>query len=129
MTSKKPILITGSHRSGSTWVGKMLGASPDLVYIDEPFHPYHHSFFQREVFEYWFTYITQENEAQYFSYLNKTIHSTFDFVFDARTVKTRKDQSKFVQNYWASLKKRLRGARPLMKDPIAVFSASGCLCL
>ncbi len=31
-----PILVTGTHRSGTTWVGKMLAAGPSTAYISEP---------------------------------------------------------------------------------------------
>ena len=30
------ILLMGSPRSGTTWIGKMLGHAPDTVYVDEP---------------------------------------------------------------------------------------------
>lgn len=36
--SKRPILITGIHRSGSTFVGKMLCLNSQLGYIQEPFN-------------------------------------------------------------------------------------------
>lgn len=36
--NQNPILVTGSHRSGATFVGKMLALSPRIGYIDEPFH-------------------------------------------------------------------------------------------
>lgn len=32
------ILVTGSHRSGSTWVGSILGASREVAYLHEPFN-------------------------------------------------------------------------------------------
>jgi hypothetical protein len=36
-----PILITGAHRSGTTWVGRTLASHVDVGYIDEPLniHP------------------------------------------------------------------------------------------
>ena len=34
----RPILVTGSHRSGSTWLGQMIGASDAVGYIHEPFN-------------------------------------------------------------------------------------------
>ena len=37
--SGKPILVTGAHRSGTTWVGKMLALAPGVAYIHEPFNP------------------------------------------------------------------------------------------
>lgn len=39
MTNKKRhLLVTGSMRSGTTYVGKVLGHSPSLVRIHEPFN-------------------------------------------------------------------------------------------
>jgi hypothetical protein len=35
----KPILITGSHRSGSTWVGNIIRKLPMIYYIHEPLTP------------------------------------------------------------------------------------------
>jgi hypothetical protein len=73
--NKKAILVTGSHRSGSTWVGKMIAQSPSVVYIHEPFN--------LEIgpcvgicsakFNYWFTYISPENESQVYRAIANTI--------------------------------------------------------
>jgi hypothetical protein len=35
----RPILVTGSHRSGSTWVGKMLDLSYQTYYLSKIFNP------------------------------------------------------------------------------------------
>lgn len=35
---KQSILVTGSHRSGSTWLGQMLSIGSDVAYIHEPFN-------------------------------------------------------------------------------------------
>ncbi len=34
-----PILVTGSHRSGSTWVGRLLTLAPQAHYVHEPLNP------------------------------------------------------------------------------------------
>ena len=39
MSSGPPILVTGAHRSGTTWVGKMLALAPGIGYVHEPFSP------------------------------------------------------------------------------------------
>lgn len=60
-----PILVTGIHRSGTTWVGKMLAASGQVTYINEPLNVQHRpGIFQAKV-PYWYTYITRENEQLY----------------------------------------------------------------
>ena len=38
--SGKPILVTGAHRSGTTWAGKMLVLAPGVAYLHEPFSPH-----------------------------------------------------------------------------------------
>ena len=48
----KPILITGCHRSGSTWVGKMLSLPVRVIYVSEPFNPG----YGLKVFKNWFKY-------------------------------------------------------------------------
>lgn len=37
----KTILVTGTHRSGTTWVGKILATAPRTAYIHEPFNVIH----------------------------------------------------------------------------------------
>ena len=34
----KPIFLTGTHRSGTTWIAKML-APPGIWHLHEPFNP------------------------------------------------------------------------------------------
>ena len=35
-TLPRPILVTGSFRSGSTWVGRMIASHPRIAYVSEP---------------------------------------------------------------------------------------------
>ena len=42
MTTKlPPILVTGAHRTGTTWVGKMLSANSQTAYMSEPLNVLH----------------------------------------------------------------------------------------
>ena len=36
---KAPVVVTGMARSGTSWVGKLLQASGELTYINEPLNP------------------------------------------------------------------------------------------
>nr|WP_262902495.1 sulfotransferase domain-containing protein [Lutimonas saemankumensis] len=36
--NQKPILVTGAHRSGSTWTGKIICESKNVRYVHEPFN-------------------------------------------------------------------------------------------
>ena len=72
MVSNKPLLITGSHRSGSTWIGKVIERSNDFIYLEEPtsLHKIEGSL---SSIKYWFQYIhnSDKNMIQELIYLNK----------------------------------------------------------
>jgi len=68
----RPILVTGAHRSGTTWVGKVLSASPSVGYIDEPFSPVVRHYSPgtcNAEFDYWWMYVTEENESPYYDHI------------------------------------------------------------
>jgi len=88
MTAKKPILITGSHRSGTTWVGRMLAEAPSVFYIHEPFSvtdPPSRGICNAE-FKHWFTYITPENESYYYEAIKNTIKLKSDWMGALKTI-------------------------------------------
>jgi hypothetical protein len=119
----KPILLTGSHRSGTTWAGLMLAAAPHIAYIHEPFNREVEIGLSPRSFKQTFKYICEENSEKYgpwfegvLSYKyplkrNITKITSFEDVFDILG-----QQSSFVYH-------RLKGDTPLIKDPIALFSA------
>ncbi len=63
--AQSPILVTGAHRTGTTWVGKMLAAGPGTAYISEPLNVLHRPGVLSAPVQHWYTYICSENEAQY----------------------------------------------------------------
>jgi LPS sulfotransferase NodH len=56
-----PILVTGTHRSGTTWVGKMLAADACTAYISEPLNVLHRPGVFRPKVKYWYQYICEDN--------------------------------------------------------------------
>jgi len=104
----------------------MIAASPLVGLIYEPFN-IRPNIRQRNgcsaKFEYWFTYLCEENEQDFYQPIKKTIHfhySLFDQLKAARTSRELARSFKyFLQFQWYRISK----ARPLLKDPIAVFSA------
>ena len=125
MTNRKPILVTGSHRSGTTWVGKMLAASPSVGYIHEPFNLTHRPGICTAKFPYWFTYINEENQAPYPYYepLNNTLAFRFDIAAELPAIQSMRHVGRMLKNYKNFSLYRYRNAIPLMKDPIALFSS------
>ncbi len=121
--NKRPILITGSHRSGSTWVGRMIALSSSVGYIHEPFNLRHRLGICKAKFDYWFTYICDANESFYFKAIEDCLHFKYQFGEELRTAKSTKDIVRLLRDYIHFTKCRILKKRPLVKDPIAVFSA------
>ena len=66
MTNKPShLLVTGIHRSGTTWIGKMLAAAGGLTYANEPLNVIHRQGVLGMEIKHWYTYIIEENKSQY----------------------------------------------------------------
>lgn len=121
--NEKPILITGVHRSGSTWVGEMVGKSDDVCYIFEPFNKNFGPGICRETFDTWYPYVTRENEEKYRYCISETLAFRFHFWKELRTIKTKAQLRLWTVNFNRFRKARKHNQRVLFKDPIAFFSA------
>lgn len=116
------VLVTGSHRSGSTWVGRILAASRSLHYVQEPFNIVAH---QR-----WL----EPPPPQQFFYVHSAVADTwrarYQRVVDLKPPLVRpivsgvgSGRSKLALRLAkGAAQARRRNAAPLIKDPIAVFS-------
>ena len=125
MDSIKPVLVSGSHRSGTTWVGRMLAESPSLLYIHEPFSVTDAP--SRGIcntqFKYWFTYITRQNEDRFYEPIRNMIRLKYDLMGGLQTYHSRETIREFRREYMLFLRNRLKGSKALIKDPMAFFSA------
>ena len=116
-------MVTGSHRSGTTWAGRMLSLSRSVCYIREPFNVNEPPRIVERPFDYWFTYITQQNEHNFYESLNNVVALRYDLMSQFRTVKKQKDVLELLKEFTKFSLSRILGLRPLLKDPLAVFSA------
>ena len=121
--SDKPILVTGAHRSGTTWVGKMLALAPGVAYIHEPFSPRTAAGLSPAGFDRYFTVVTSENEARYRPGLEQTIRFRYGLGAQIRSLRGGRDLARIPRDFARVERTRLSGARPLVKDPIALLSA------
>ena len=120
MFTDKPILITGLPRSGTTWVGRMIAQVPSVRYIHEPFNISNWQCACGIDFEYWFRYISQENEANFYQHFVHTFGPAFNR-FNLLNVLIEMRATRRLRpliNYARSLK----ASRVLIKDPLAIFS-------
>ncbi|HXY70955.1 MAG TPA: sulfotransferase family protein [Actinomycetota bacterium] len=123
MSRATPILVTGSHRSGSTWVGKLLVAGGEAGYIREPFSVLHRPGILDARVPYWFPYICSENELRYLQPVQDMVVFRYATAAAVRAIRTPTDAAKTAYDALSFAGHRRHGRRPLLKDPIAVFSA------
>jgi Sulfotransferase family len=123
MSSGRPILITGAHRSGTTWVGKMLALAPGVGYVHEPFSPKTPNGLSPAGFRRYYTVVTTENEDRFRPGLEESLALRYDLGAQLRSVRSWRDVARIPRDYRRLRRWRRNGRRPLMKDPIALLSA------
>jgi hypothetical protein len=125
---RKPLLVTGAPRSGTTWVGKMLALPGQFHYIHEPFNPDHP--LKKEMFNIrmsrYMMYVTEEMEdyeEKYFKPIKKLIEGKCSFIEGLSSCRSLKDFARVYhkkKEYKTYYKLHIP---PLIKDPIAIMSA------
>lgn len=120
---RRPILVTGAHRSGTTWVGAMLAQPRDVELIHEPFNPTTSAGVSGGPFGRFFQYVCAENEAEYAPHVDRTLRFSYDLRAQLSDVRSPKEAVRTAQGIARFARGRVRRARPLLKDPIAVFSS------
>jgi len=118
--SKQPILVTGSHRSGSTWVGRVISAHPQVCYVDEPLTPRNIPDHFNNGFNAWFAYITREWHDSFLRGYRKLLSGRFPGLKDLSRMTVRTWLKFFV---YYRLFPGIKRQRYLLKDPIAIFSS------
>lgn len=111
----------------------MLGRHPQLAYIHEPFNL---NYFPSDAgicqchFPFWFTYITEENEENYLAALEKTLSFSYNFrraiahlIRPKVQCNSAKELAKIGRDFIYFETQKRKQARPLVKDPIALFSS------
>ena len=120
--SQKPILVTGSHRSGSTWTGNMLSIPPAVAYVNEPFNIKYHPGTPRPHFKHWYTYVCEENEATHYEYIQDCLTYRPHMIRKALKYGSLTDLPRLILRQGQTLHARRTNKRPLMKDPLAILA-------
>lgn len=119
----RPILVTGAHRSGTTWVGRMLALAPGVAYVHEPFSPATSPGISGAPFARYYERVTADNERVYARKLERTLAFRYDLGSALATLRTPEDALHAARDAAAFVRARFTRARPLVKDPIALRSA------
>lgn len=97
----RPILISGTHRGGTTFVGTILAQSSDLRYVYEPLSP-------------WFDDLSRDSHC---SICGLDLNTWYPYIFPGNEQPYRTHFKHFNNAKW------LMGKQPLYKDPLSPFAA------
>jgi len=114
--ANRPILVTGSHRSGSTWVGQMIAAHPRVLYFSEPFNADRRDCPVRHMWH----FVTDKDRRRFRRYLQR--HCELRFPWWQRSDDEPAGWLQRVRRSIQYARRRRAGWRPLLKDPMALMS-------
>ena len=118
-----PILVTGVHRSSTTWVGKMLAANTDYTYVSEPLNVLHRRGVMRKPVQHWYSYVCDQNQDYLLSSFYETMQLRYHTWLELGDLRSLKDAGRLLRDWGSFTVGRNRGRQVLLKDPFAIFSA------
>jgi hypothetical protein len=121
--SSRPILVTGSHRSGTTWTGALLGLSGEALPIHEPFNPTYPRSWLRQPPTRWFQHLDASANANWSSQISDIVGLRPPLASMLRRSAHPRHVTRVLEEAAQARLARRRSARALLKDPIAFFSA------
>ncbi len=126
--SGPPVLVTGLPRSGTSWAGRMLAASRELVYVNEPLNPGHPPGRSPGVLDarvtHRFQYICAGDDAPWAAAFGDTIALRYRFAAELRANRSPYDLLRMARYGAAFTLGRALGRRALLDDPFALLSAA-----
>jgi len=128
MRSDQGIVVTGLPRSGTSWIGKMLQASGEVVYVNEPLNPQHPpgrspGVLNAEV-SHRYQYICADNDEPWAAAFSDTLRLRYHLIAELRRNHAPYDLARTAKYSTAFTLGRLRHRRALIDDPRASMSVA-----
>lgn len=122
MSETRDIFITGSHRSGSSWVGKTIAASGGFLIRDEEiFNPA--SEVATTPFPWMYPYVCSDNEECFCPYIEEVVEKKYSLWRGLQGVRKPKDLLRVGKRKLRSIARGFDGDRPqVFIEPIGLFS-------
>lgn len=98
-------------------------SSPAVAYLWEPFSVLHRPGICAAEFPYWFPYLCDENAAPFVAPIRDMLAFRYRTGAELRAARAPKDLGRLARDRFRFARWRAAHARPLLKDPIAVFSS------
>ena len=125
MSTRKPILVTGGPRTGTTWVGRVIAKDNSVHYIHEPFNIGNRRCTCGFKVDHWFHFVCSQNDSDSITHfthlLGSPLHryNLLNLVQDLGSQRNQMANLRTLKKFAGSLFK----PKTLLKDPLAVFSA------
>jgi hypothetical protein len=121
---KSPVLITGSHRSGKSYMVNGININNNFNLIHEPLNAGHKTGWIGLDINKYYTYINESNSYRFKEEFTRTIDKyKYRVNKQIEYISSIRDLSNVIKDIITSLKYKLNNNRPLIDDPFAVFSA------
>lgn len=124
---RSPILITGMHRSGGSWVAKMIEGGGGVVHVNEPFNRRHPPGLTPGILRVppplSYQHVGPHNEADHLPGFRDMLELRYGLTAELRTNHSAYDLAKAAKYLAAFTYGRARGLRTLIDDPYMVFAA------
>jgi hypothetical protein len=101
----------------------MIAESPEVAYVSEPLNVHHRPGVQRVPTPNWYTYICEENQAEFLPAFRETLQFRYHPWLELKSLQSGKDVGRMIRDLSRFVGGWVRSARPLLKDPFAIFSA------
>ncbi len=126
LSRRRPILVTGLPRSGTTWIGRMLATSRQTQYVFEPFTASRHKTLslRPHTLQGMFPYVPAgTHNAQVFEFVASNLGLSRDYRAELGAIASMRDVPRFLLRELRYQSGRWRQLRPIQKDPHAILSA------
>ncbi len=127
MRMSTPILLTGMHRSGGSWVAKMIEGGGGVVHVNEPFNRRHPPGLTPGILRVppprAYQYVGPHNEAEHLPGFRDMLELRYGLAAELRTNHGVYDLAKAAKYQAAFALGRARGLQALIDDPYMVFAA------
>lgn len=121
-STRTGILVTGSHRSGSTWLGRLLASADELHYVQEPFNIVAVQRWLTPRPDRQFLYLDDDSGQRYVAGIERILRLRYPLAAHLSTLPAPREARRMAGIARAASKAAASGAQPLIKDPIALFS-------
>lgn len=119
----RPLLVTGIHRSGSTWLGHVISRCPRFGFVWEPLN---HETVCYGRFNYepmgWYPFIREDDCKKELSAFRRLVQFDYNYWAGFKDCYSVRRMARYVRDAYHFFRWKVENRRLLMKDPMAFFA-------